>query len=306
MTGVLLMAYGTPGNLDEVEPFYTDIRGGRPPSPELLANLRARYQAIGGRTPLLGITRQQAERLEQALGAEYRVWVGMRHWHPYIRESVAEMEAAGVSHAVALALAPHYSALSIGAYFQAIDESATPLSFRKVPSWHLQPAYLDAIAEHIQAASIGFDPEVVVFTAHSLPKRILEIGDPYVEQLNATSEAVAKRLGLAAQRPAPSPGGHDGRPNVQWTFSFQSAGATGDTWLGPDILETIVDQAAKGVRRMLIAPVGFISDHLEILYDLDVQAKQRARQLGVELKRIDSLNASPRLIEALKQAVLQA
>jgi ferrochelatase len=287
--GVLLMAYGTPGSLDEVEAFYTDIRGGRPPSPELLNNLRARYAAVGGRTPLLEITQQQAQALQDALGHRYRVFVGMRHWHPYIRDVVAGMEAAGIREAVALALAPHYSELSAGAYFRAIAETGTSIAFRKVRSWHLQPAYLDVIAERVRSAGAGFEPELVVFTAHSLPKRILETGDPYFEQLQATSRAVASRLALRS-----------------WMFSFQSAGATGDSWLGPDILETVEMQAAKGLRRLLVAPIGFISDHLEILYDLDVQAKRRAEELGVALRRTESLNASPKLVEALKAAVLEA
>lgn len=289
MIGVLLMAYGTPASLDEVEPFYTDIRGGRTPSRELLDNLRARYQAIGGRTPLLEITRQQAAALQRALGAEYRVFIGMRHWRPYIREALAEMESAGISEAVALALAPHYSALSIGAYFEAIDAAGTRIAFRKVPSWHLQPAYLDAVADRVRAASAALNPETVVFTAHSLPKRILDMGDPYVDQLRETSEALASRLGLR-----------------QWSFSFQSAGATGDAWLGPDILQTIEAEAAKGTCRLLVAPIGFISDHLEILYDLDLQARQRAAACGLDLRRTESLNASPELIQALKAAVLSA
>ena len=283
------MAYGTPRSVDEVEAFYTDIRGGRPPTPEQLANLRSRYEAVGGRTPLLEISQQQAAGLEQALGPDFRVFAGMRHWRPYIREAVADMEAAGIDEAVAMALAPHYSALSVGAYMQAIEEAGTSIAFRQVRSWHLQPAYLEAVAGHIPAASEGFDPEVVVFTAHSLPKRILEMGDPYVDQLQETSQALASRLSLP-----------------RWQFSFQSAGATGDAWLGPDILQTVDRLAGEGVRRLLVAPIGFISDHLEILYDLDVQARQRAASHNLDLRRTQSLNASPQLIEALKAAVLQA
>jgi len=283
------MAYGTPSNEDEVEAFYTDIRGGRPPSPELLENLRNRYRAVGGGTPLLDITRQQAEALEVRLGSEFRVFIGMRHWRPYIRQAIADMEAAGVSQAVALALAPHYSALSVGAYFQALEETGTAVAFRKVRSWHLQPAYLELLADRVRAASAGFEPEEVVFTAHSLPTRILETGDPYVEQLHATADAVAQQLALP-----------------RWQFSFQSAGATGDAWLGPDVRETIESLAQEGLRRVLVAPIGFISDHLEILYDLDIQARQHAHERGVELRRVESLNASPKLIEALAQAALQA
>lgn len=288
-TGVLLMAYGTPGSIDEVEAFYTDIRGGRPPTPELLANLRSRYEAIGGRTPLLEISHQQATALEALLGPDFHVFLGMRHWRPYIAEAVAAMEAAGIRRAVALALAPHYSTLSVGVYMRAIADTGTAVTFKEVRGWHLQAWYLDALADNVRASSQGFDPEVVVFTAHSLPKRILEAGDPYADHLQQTSRAVADRLKLA-----------------RWQFSFQSAGATSDTWLGPDILETIDRLAAEGVRRVLVAPIGFISDHLEILYDIDVQARQRAAARGLELRRTESLNASPKLIAALKAAVLEA
>jgi protoporphyrin/coproporphyrin ferrochelatase len=283
------MAYGTPRGLDEVEAFYTHIRGGRAPSPELLDNLRARYTAIGGRTPLLEITRRQASTLEAELGDGYRVLVGMKHWHPYIAEAVAQMEAAGIEEGVALALAPHYSTVSVGAYFQAIDDTGTAIRLRKVPSWHRQPDYRQAIAEQVRAASAEFEPEIVVFTAHSLPKRILDTGDPYADQLIETAEALALDLSVAS-----------------WRFSYQSAGATGDAWLGPDILETIDQLASEGVRRVLVAPIGFISDHLEILYDLDVQAQRRAQERGVELRRTRSLNAGSKLVAALKAAVLEA
>ena len=288
-TGVLLMAYGTPRNVDEVEAFYTDIRGGRAPTPELLANLRGRYEAVGGSTPLLDISRRQAEALEAALGPDFRVSLGMRHWQPYIRDAVAAMSEAGIRRAVALALAPHYSALSVGAYMQAAEDAGGEIAFQQVRSWHLQPAYLEAVADRVRAASAGYEPEVVVFTAHSLPKRILESGDPYPDQLRETAEALASRLALR-----------------RWRLSYQSAGATGDAWLGPDILETIDQLAGDGVRRLLVAPIGFISDHLEILYDLDVQARQRAASRGLELRRTESLNDTPKLIRALKMAVLEA
>ena len=286
MIGVLLMAYGTPASLDEVEAFYTHIRGGRAPSPELLANLRARYEAVGGRTPLLDITRQQACALEKTLGSGYRVFVGMKHWHPYITESVADMEAAGLENAVGLALAPHYSALSVGAYIEAVRSD---IPFRFVKSWHLQPAYLKALAGHVREATKGFEAETIVFTAHSLPRRILDTADPYPDQLMETARAVADRLTVS-----------------RWLFSYQSAGATPEPWLGPDILETLDRLAAEGRKRVLVAPIGFISDHLEILYDLDVQARQHAAVHGLELSRTQSLNADPKLIQALKAAVLEA
>ncbi|MGH2468820.1 MAG: ferrochelatase, partial [Chloroflexota bacterium] len=250
MIGVLLMAYGTPRTLEEVEPFYVNIRGGRQPAPELIANLRRRYEAVGGHTPLLEITTGQADDLAAVLGAGYRVFRGMKHWHPFIEEAVQEMAGAGVQRAVALALAPHYSALSIGAYFAAIDAAQAKLgstiAFQRVDNWHLQPAYLEALAEKTRQAGDGFEPEVIVFTAHSLPRRILEQRDPYVDQLQETCRALAERLG-----------------SPRWQFAFQSAGATGDAWLGPDVLQTIDALASEGVRRVLVAPVGFIADHLE-------------------------------------------
>ncbi|MBV9120792.1 MAG: ferrochelatase [Chloroflexi bacterium] len=289
MTGVLLMAYGTPAGPDEVGAFYTHIRGGRPPDTELLQRLEARYEAIGGRSPLLEITKAQAAALQEELGPAYRVWLGMKHWHPYIRQSVDEMSAAGIRRAVAVALAPHYSKLSVGAYFQAIDEANQSIEFAKVQSWHLQPEYLAAIRERITQASSGFEPEAVIFTAHSLPRRILNEGDPYVEQLGATAQAIAAELHLP-----------------HWRFAFQSAGATGDAWLGPDILQALQDVAAEGARRVLVAPIGFISDHLEILYDLDVQAQARASDLGLQLRRTESLNAAPKLIAALADTVRRA
>jgi ferrochelatase len=213
----------------------------------------------------------------------------MKHWQPYIADAVREMAAAGIESAVALALAPHYSELSVGAYIHAASEADSGVELRFVRSWHLQPAYLEAVAAHVRLASAGFEPEVVVFTAHSLPRRILDGGDPYVGQLEETAWRVAAELALP-----------------RWEFSFQSAGATGDAWLGPDILESIDRLAGEGARRVLVAPIGFISDHLEILYDLDVQARQRAAARGIELRRIESLNADPLLIQALKAAVLEA
>src|SRR5581483_7802358 len=277
MTGVLLMAYGTPRNLDEVEAFYTDIRGGRTPAPQLVEQLRNRYRAVGGSTPLLEITRRQGAALQAALGPDFHVVVGMKHWYPYIREAVEQLAAAGVGETVALALAPHYSAMSVGAYLQEVDEArqaiGSAFGLRPVHCWHLQPRYLQAIADRARAALKDFGAQTVVFTAHSLPRRILDSGDPYVSQLQETGAALAADLRLE-----------------HWEFAFQSAGATGDAWLGPDILQTLSRLAGEDVRRVLVTPIGFIADHLEILYDLDVQAKNAAAGLGIDLRRIESLN----------------
>ncbi|HEU0167664.1 MAG TPA: ferrochelatase [Chloroflexota bacterium] len=298
MTGVLLMAYGTPHSLGELEDFYTHIRGGRKPAPAQITALRDRYAAIGyanegGQRPLLDISLAQAEALDQRLGPDYRVRVGMRHWHPYIHEALADMAGEGIRQAVALSLTPQFSSLSVGAYIEAANEAAGPIELRHVRSWHLQPAYIEAMAERVRAAQDGWAPDMVVFTAHSLPRRTVEEGDPYVFQLQQTANAISGQLDLS-----------------RWILSFQSVGQ-GDgarlgTWLGPDILETLDRLAADGAERVLLAPIGFIADHLEILYDLDVQAKQHADSLGIELRRTQSLNADPKLIEALAAAVLQA
>ncbi|HZT95735.1 MAG TPA: ferrochelatase [Chloroflexota bacterium] len=296
--GVLLMAYGTPAGLDEVEPYYTDIRRGRPPPPELVEELTERYRLVGGRTPLLEISRLQAAGVQRELGSDYRVFLGMKHWHPYIRQAVDEMREAGVERAVGIVLAPHYSRGSIGEYRQRVDQAQTELEY-KVPiqiveSWHLNPHYLRAVSNNIRETLSRFDdPEsvTVVFTAHSLPVRVAAGYDPYQGQLLETSRALAASLEI---------------PDQRWTFSFQSAGRTADPWLGPDILETIERLGAEGVRNVLVAPVGFIADHLEIFYDIDHEASELAARLGLNLKRMPSLNAHPELIAALASLAREA
>jgi len=291
------MAYGTPHSLAELEAFYTHIRSGRRPAPGQLAALRRRYEAIGytvegGRRPLLDISLAQAEALEERLGPEFKVRLGMRHWQPYIHEALHDMAQAGIRRAVAMSLTPQFSSLSVGAYIEAANEAAGPIALRHVRSWHLQPAYVEAMAERVRTAQQGWNPDMVVFTAHSLPRRTVEEGDPYVFQLQQTANAVAGQLELS-----------------RWVLSFQSVGqgdgASLGTWLGPDILETLDRLAADGAERVLLAPIGFIADHLEILYDLDVQARQHADSLGIELRRTESLNTEPKLIEALAAAVLE-
>lgn len=289
------MAYGTPCNLDEVELYYIDIRRGRKPSPELLEELTERYRAVGGKTPLLEISRAQAAGLQKALGNEYRVFLGMKHWHPYIREAVAEMREAGIEQAVGIVLAPHYSRGSIGEYVARVEaakaELAYDLRIDVVPSWHLNASYLAAVEARTREALVGFpEPSAVtlVFTAHSLPVRVVSEGDPYQEQLLETSRALAIRLEI---------------PESRWRFSFQSAGRTPDPWLGPDILETVEALADSGARNILVVPIGFIADHLEIFYDIDHEAKRAATARGVRLERIQSLNADPLLIAALVDSV---
>lgn len=311
--GVLLMAYGTPNTPAEIEPYYTDIRGGRKPSPELLAELTERYQMVGGRTPLLEISRAQADGLQRLLDAErpgqFRVYLGMKHWHPYIEAAVRQMRGDGVERALAIALAPHYSRMSIGQYIERIeaaqrkitderaaagDATTEPIRFTCVESWAVEPAFLEALAGQARSAlHEKFSTEerhhvFVLFTAHSLPQRIKTWDDPYERELLATSRGVANLLSLL-----------DGR----WDFAFQSAGRTPEPWLGPDILEKTRELVERGERAILVCPVGFIAEHLEIFYDIDVEARQLADTLGVHLERIEMLNATPALIESLAAVV---
>jgi ferrochelatase len=292
--GVLLMAYGGPDSLEDVEPYLLDIRGGRPTSPQLIEEVRERYQLIGGRSPLLDLTRQQATALEQALninGSHFRTYVGMRHWRPYIRETMAQIARDGIRRLIAIPMAPHYSRMSVGAYIRKAEEAraelGVPLEVRYVESWNDEPLYLRALAEKVREALLRFPAEVrvqvpIIFTAHSLPQRILAEGDPYPQELMETVEGVVRQLGP-----------------VNWRFAYQSAGASHEPWLGPDAGAVLNELAAKGHCHMLIAPIGFVCDHVEILYDVDIVYRRQAEGLGMQLERTESLNASPLLIEAL-------
>jgi ferrochelatase len=273
---VILMAYGSPATVDDVPGYLADIREGRPVSQEAIDELTERYRRIGGRSPLDEITEAQRAALERALGVP--VFVGMKHWRPRIAEAVEAGLAAGADTLVGLVLAPHYSRLSIAGYRERLEQALqgrAELVF--VESWHDHVPFLDVLAERVRR----FDGHVI-FTAHSLPERILQDGDPYRDQLLETSRLVAERAGLTA-----------------WSFAFQSASATGEPWLGPDILEELDRLTANGVHRVLVCPVGFVSDHLEILWDLDIEARAKAAELGLELERIESLNDDPQFVRAL-------
>jgi ferrochelatase len=277
---VLLMAYGSPSRPEDVAPYFEDIRGGRPVSDEAVEELAERYRRIGGRSPLGEITEAQRAALEHELGVP--VFVGMKHWQPRIAEAVESALAAGATRIVAVVLAPHYSRLSVGEYRERLEAAAAGRAeIVLVESWHDHPGYLDILADRARGTDAW-----VVFTAHSLPERILAEGDPYREQLLETSCLVAERAGLE-----------------KWSFAFQSASSTGEPWLGPDILEELDRLHEAGVRRVLVAPVGFVSDHLEILWDLDIEARVRAAELGLELERIESLNDDPAFIHALAELV---
>ena len=275
---VVLMAYGSPERLSDVPAYYADIRGGRPIAPENLEDLVERYRRLGveDSNPLNEITEATRAALERELGLP--VYTGMKHWAPRVAD--AAERARGADEIVGLVLAPHYSALSIRGYRdqleQALGGDAGKLRF--VESWHDDDAFVNVLADKVR----GTDAHVV-FTAHSLPARILDMGDPYKEQLLETARLVAERAALGQA----------------WSFSFQSESPTGEPWLGPDILEHLRSLHEQGVERVLVCPVGFVSDHLEIRWDIDVEAQELAAELGLELSRIEMPNDSPAMIRTL-------
>ncbi len=282
---VLLLAYGGPGSLDDVEPYLQDVRGGRPTAPELVAEIKGRYARIGGRSPILERTEAQAQALGRALGPAWPVYVGMRHWHPFIGETVERMVASGQRRVVAIVLAPHYSALSVGVYEKKLlDAARGRLELALVRSWGDHPKFLEAVAERVRQALQRFPAPgavQVLFTAHSLPERILAAGDPYADELQASAAQVARLAGVG-----------------EWRFAYQSAGATPEPWLGPEAGAVMTELAATR-KNFLIVPIGFVSDHVEVLYDVDVAYRGLAERLGVRLERTDSLNDDPLLVAAL-------
>jgi ferrochelatase len=277
------MAYGSPERLDDVPAYYADIRGGRPIAPEQLADLVERYRRLGieDSSPLNAITERTRRALEAQLGLP--VYTGMKHWTPRIAEAADAALARGADTIVGLVLAPHYSALSIKGYRDQLEQAlAGRAELRFVDSWHDDDAFIDVLADKVRNTD-----RHVIFTAHSLPERILSMGDPYKEQLLETSHLVAERAAL----------GHT------WTFSFQSESPTGEPWLGPDILDHLRELHANGVDRVLVCPVGFVSDHLEIRWDIDVEAKALAAELGLDLERIEMPNDEPPFVHALASIV---
>jgi protoporphyrin/coproporphyrin ferrochelatase len=299
--GVLLMAYGTPGRLEDVAAYFTHIRGGRRPSDEAIANLAQRYQAIGGTTPLLSITDAVRVGLEQELAAEgrgQRVYAGMKHWHPFIADTMQTMRDDGIKHVTAVALAPHFSRLSVGAYKHAVDEAhqelGNPFEIAFVDRWHDEPAFIAMMADRVRAALARLSAQerqssIVVFTAHSLPERIREWNDPYERELQASAKAVARAARL-----------------IDWRFAWQSAGGGSEPWIGPDILDYLETLGGQGFKAVVQVPIGFVSDHLEILYDIDVEAVQTARVLGMKLIRTELPNASADFIRVLSSVVAHA
>jgi ferrochelatase len=281
-TGILAMAYGSPDGDEGIEPYYTHIRGGRPPSAEALAELRERYRAVGG-SPLTEITRAQGRALAARL--EMPVFAGMKHAPPFIADAANEARAAGLERLVGLPLAPHYAEMSLGAYFAALRQ-AWDGELILVRGFHDHPAFIAAVRALLDEALTGFEAERIFFTAHSLPARIEAAGDRYRERLLESCRLVA----AGSQLP-------------EWEFAFQSASPTGEPWLGPDLLEAL---ERSPVRRALVCPIGFVADHLEILYDIDVEAMAFAREQGFELRRTQSFDARPEFIDALAAVVRDA
>ena len=284
---VVLMAYGSPDRVEDVPAYYADIRGGRPVRPELLAELTERYRQLGieESNPLNAITEATRAALEGELGLP--VLTGMKHWTPRIAEAAQAALAMGADRIAGLVLAPHYSRLSIGGYRQQLEEAlAGRAELAFVESWHLEPGFIELIARRVATRRASSH---VVFTAHSLPARILNEGDPYQDQLLETCRAIADRAALR-----------------EWSFSYQSESATGEPWLQPDILDHLATLREQGVEEVLLCPVGFVADHLEIRWDLDIEAAERARQLGLRLDRIEMPNADPAFIRALAAVVDRA
>lgn len=283
---VVLMAYGSPERLDDVPAYYADIRGGRPIAPENLEDLVSRYRRLGieDSNPLNAITERTRAALEAELGLP--VLTGMKHWQPRIAEAAQQALATGAENVVGLVLAPHYSRLSIAGYVEQLREGlAGRGTLLFVEQWHDEPGFVELLADRVRGTGAH-----VVFTAHSLPARILDEGDPYQSQLFETAGLVADAAGLGEA----------------WSFSYQSESPTGEPWLGPDILDHLEALHAQGIDDVLVCPVGFVSDHLEIRWDIDAEAQEKAAELGMHLERIEMPNDDPRLVAVLARLVRRA
>ena len=280
------MAHGTPSSLEEMPEYLKVVRGGRPPSAELIEEMTHNYKAIGGRSPLTDITLEQAGALAKRLGANVPVIVGMRNWHPYIKEAMHQLATKNVDRIIGLPLAPQFSTLSVQKYMDAAS-STLPAGamFEPVRTFHAHPLLLQAFAERVRDAAPRAD-ETVVFTAHSLPKRVIDGGDVYASEVAATAKGVAALAGVS-----------------QYEIAYQSAGRTPEPWIGPDLSEFIAARAADGQRAFLVVPIGFVCDHTEILFDIDVQATRAAAEAGATLRRTESLNTSSTFIAALESIV---
>ncbi|TVY00431.1 ferrochelatase [Cohnella terricola] len=297
--GVLVMSYGTPESMEGIEAYYTHIRRGHPPTAEQLEDLTERYRTIvGGVFPLRENTNRQAAALQRTLDevagvGEYVCYQGLKHAAPFIEDGIAAMAADGIREAIGIVLTPQYSAMSVGGYLKRAQDEADKhgISFKGVKEYHLHSELIDALSKRVSEGLNKFGDgraeTLVLFSAHSLPAKILEMNDPYADQLLATSAAIAQAAGVD-----------------KWQFTWQSAGQTGQPWLGPDILETLEKLGAEGVRSVLVAPVGFVSDHLEVLYDIDIEAKKFAEEHGIRLERIRMLNDDAQYLAAMADTVI--
>lgn len=294
---VVLMAYGTPRAPEQILPYYTDIRRGRPPTDEQLADLTKRYEAIGGLSPLAETTEAQRDAIQVALDqlepGRYEVVLGLKHADPKIEAAVDELAERGFTEIVGAVLAPHYSAFSVGQYLGRVREAAEPrgITVRGVESWAVEPAFLDFVTADLrQRRSDMPERTMVLFTAHSLPERIMATGDPYIDELRSTAEAVAERLGMVE--------------GDAWRIAWQSAGRTPEPWLGPDILDVIDELGATDdIDGVIVSSVGFVADHLEVLYDLDIEATDRADRAGLRFARTASVNDDPTVMAALARRI---
>jgi ferrochelatase len=301
VVGVLLMAYGSPERIEDLRPYLLDIRGGRETPDWLVEEMTERYRLIGGHSPLLMRTRCQGLALESLLnksytfdGKQYKAYFGMRHWEPRIKGAVEQIMADGVRDVVGLVMAPHHSRMSIGAYYarlqEAIQELDAPINILPIEQWHDRPRLIQAITEKVLQARQAFstDDPYVIFSAHSLPARILAQGDPYDSQLRETAVLLSKSLDLKEDR---------------WQFCYQSAGQSAEPWLGPAIEQVIMGLLDAGEKNFLVVPIGFVCDHVEVLYDIDIVCKNLAEKHGARLIRSQSLNDSPTFIAALAELV---
>src|SRR6185437_6018451 len=298
-TAVLLMAMGGPDCLENVEPFLRDVRGGRPTPPALVDEIRERYRVTGGKSPAVSIAQEVAKKLEQQLNVaahrRYKVYVGLRHWHPFIRETYSDLLTESPEQIIGVCMAPQQSSLSTGAYRKKVEEARAEFGDRTdvtyVGSWNRHSRLIAAIVDNIRKGLFAFPADVrasvpVLFTAHSLPERIVAMKDPYPEEVKGTVEAVTQFLG-----------------NQPIYFAYQSQGRSNEPWLGPTVESMLEAIQLAGHRDVLVAPIGFICDHVETLFDIDIELKQLATNKGLHLERIAMLNDSPALIETLRDVL---
>lgn len=292
---VLLLAFGGPGDMDSVEPFLRNVLPGRPITPDLLQRVKNRYSLIGGRSPLTEITLRQAKLLEERLGDRFKVYVGMRHWHPFIKDTVKKIKEDGFSDVIAIPMAAQTSKAGTGGYIDALNkalEEVSGLNAKVADPWHRNPLYISAVAETVRDGLKYFTEEKredvqVIFSAHSLPKRTVE-GDPYEAQMKETIDGLLQTLGL-----------------LNWRLAYQSKGQAPGEWLGPEVETVMEDLAREGKKDVLIVPIGFVCDHVETLYDIDILFKKKAVELGMNFKRAASLNDSTLFIDALADIVMK-